>query len=375
MSIEIRRTPIGGPLKEFLNVVDYIYRDDPNYIRPLDFELKQRLSPKHPFFDHAEGLIITAHRNGFCIGRCTAQIDREHLARYRDDVGFFGLFDTVNDQAVASALLEAAAEWLSERGMKRMRGPMSLSVNDEIGCLVEGFDTPPMVMMPHHLPYQGGLIEAAGVPKLKDLYAWRYVVGDIPARARRAHDEIQAMPEVSARSCRVKDLAAEVRTIVDVFNDAWSDNWGFVPYTERELRALADTLKLVIRPELSLIVNINDEPAAVAVALPNINEAIAGLNGKLSPINIARLLWRFKVRGPRTARLAILGIRKQYRNVKKYAGLSTFMYAKMNHAGQRCGIDWGELSWTLEDNAPINIAIKFMGGKIYKRYRLYERPL
>lgn len=375
MSIEIRKTPIGGPLKDFLNVVDYIYRDDPNYIRPLDFELKQRLSPKHPFFDHAEGVILTAHRNGFCVGRCTAQIDREHLARYRDDVGFFGLFDTINDETVARALLEAAAEWLSERGMKHMRGPMSLSVNDELGCLIEGFDTPPMVMMPHHLPYQGGLIEAAGVPKLKDLYAWKYVVGDVPARARRAHDEIQAMPEVAARSCRVKDLAAEVRTIVDVFNDAWSENWGFVPYTERELHALADMLKLVIRPELSLIVNINDEPAAVAVALPNINEAIAGLNGKLSPINIAKLLWRFKVRGPRTARLAILGIRKQYRNVKKYAGLSTFMYAKMNHAGQRCGIDWGELSWTLEDNAPINVAIKFMGGKIYKRYRLYERPL
>ena len=375
MSIEIRKTPIGGPLKDFLNVVSYIYRDDPNYIRPLDFELKQRLSPKHPFFDHAEGVIFTAHRNGFCVGRCTAQIDREHLARYRDDVGFFGLFDTIDDETVAGALLEAAAEWLSERGMKHMRGPMSLSVNDEIGCLIEGFDTPPMVMMPHHLPYQGGLIEAAGVPKLKDLYAWRYVVGDVPARARRAHDEIQAMPEVAARSCRVKDLAAEVRTIVDVFNDAWSENWGFVPYTERELHALADMLKLVIRPELSLIVNINDEPAAVAVALPNINEAIAGLNGKLSPINIAKLLWRFKVRGPRTARLAILGIRKQYRNVKKYAGLSTFMYAKMNHAGQRCGIDWGELSWTLEDNAPVNVAIKFMGGKIYKRYRLYERPL
>jgi hypothetical protein len=375
MSIEIRKTPIGGPLKDFLNVVDYIYRDDPNYIRPLDFELKQRLSPKHPFFDHAEGIILTAHRNGFCVGRCTAQIDREHLARYCDDVGFFGLFDTINDETVARALLEAAADWLSERGMKHMRGPMSLSVNDELGCLIEGFDTPPMVMMPHHLPYQGGLIEAAGVPKLKDLFAWRYVVGDVPARARRAHDEIQAMPEVAARSCRVKDLAAEVRTIVDVFNDAWSENWGFVPYTERELHALADMLKLVIRPELSLIVNINDEPAAVAVALPNINEAIAGLNGKLSPINIAKLLWRFKVRGPRTARLAILGIRKQYRNVKKYAGLSTFMYAKMNHAGQRCGIDWGELSWTLEDNAPINTAIKFMGGKIYKRYRLYERPL
>jgi hypothetical protein len=375
MTIEIRKTPIGGHLKDFLDVVDYIYRDDPNYIRPLDFDLKQRLSPKHPFFDHAEGVILTAHRNGFCVGRCTAQIDREHLARYRDDVGFFGLFDTIDDATVARSLLEAAAEWLTERGMKHMRGPLSLSINDEIGCLVEGFDTPPMVMMPHHRPYQGELIEGAGFPKLKDLYAWRYVVGEIPARARRAHDEIEAMPEISARSCRVKDLAAEVRTVVDVFNDAWSENWGFVPYTERELRALADMLKLVIRPELSLIVNIDDEPAAVAVALPNINEAIAGLNGKLNPVNFAKLLWRFKVRGPRTARLAILGIRKKYRNIKKYAALSTFMYAKMNHAGQRCGIDWGELSWTLEDNAPVNVAIKFMGGKVYKRYRLYERPL
>lgn len=375
MKVEIKKTPIGGQLGEFLGVADYIYRDDPNYIRPLDFDLKQRLNPKHPFFEHAEGVVLTAHRNGFCVGRCTAQIDREHLARYRDDAGFFGLFDTIDDVEVARGLLDTAAEWLSERGMKSMRGPFSLSINDELGCLVEGFDTPPMVMMPHHLPYQGGLIEAAGLSKLKDLYAWRYVVGDVPPRARRAHDEIEAMPEISARACRVKDLSAEVRTVVDVFNDAWSDNWSFVPYTERELRALADMLKLVIRPELSLIVSIDGEPAAVAVALPNINECLVGLNGKLNPINIAKLLWRFKVRGPRTARLAILGIRKKFRNVKKYAGLSTFMYARMNQAGQRCGIDWGELSWTLEDNGPVNVGIKFMGGKVYKRYRIYQRPL
>ena len=152
---EIRKTPIGGPLKDFLDVVEYIYRDDPNYIRPLDFELKQRLSPKHPFFDHAEGVVITAHRNGYCVGRCTAQIDREHLSRYRDDVGFFGLFDTIEDESVAKGLLDAAADWLSERGMRRMRGPLSLSVNDEIGCLIEGFDTPPMVMMPHHHRIRG----------------------------------------------------------------------------------------------------------------------------------------------------------------------------------------------------------------------------
>lgn len=375
MSIEIRRHPLGSKLTDFLNVVDYIYRDDPNYVRPLDLDLKQRLSPKHPFFEHAEGTIFTAHRNGFCVGRCTAQIDREHLARYRDDVGFFGFFDTINDAEVAKALLDDAGRWLVERGMKRIRGPFSLSINDELGCLVEGFDTPPMIMMPHHMPYQGGLIEQAGLAKLKDLYAWRYMVGEVPPRARRAHDEIAAMPEVTLRNADPKNLEAEVRTIMDIFNDGWQDNWGFVPLTRAELARLAQDLKLILRPELTMIVSINGEPAAVALALPNINEAIRDFGGKLWPQNVAKLLWRVKVQGTKTARLIILGIRRDIRHQKRYAGLSTYMYAKMNQAGQRLGYDWGELSWTLEDNAPVNVAIKFMGGKIYKRYRIYEREL
>ena len=188
MSPEIRETPIGGSLRDFLGVVDYIYRDDPNYVRPLDRELRQRLSRKNPFFAHAEGVMLTAHRNGYCVGRCTAQVDREHLAKYRDDVGFFGFFDTIDDEEVAQTLLAAAGRWLEQRGMKRMRGPISLSTHEAIGCLVEGFDTPPMVMMPHHLSYQGGLIERAGLSKLKDAYAWRYSVLNIPERAQRAHD-------------------------------------------------------------------------------------------------------------------------------------------------------------------------------------------
>jgi len=372
MSLEIRERPIGSKLKDFLDVVDYIYQGDPEYVRPLDMELRQRLSKKNPFFEHAEGTIFTAHRNGWCVGRCTAQIDRGHLERYRDDVGFFGFFDTADDAEVAQALLDQCARWLSARGMKRMRGPLSLNMNEEIGCLIEGFDTPPMIMMPHHRPYQGGLIEQAGLSKVKDLYAWRYTVGELPKRAAKARQDIEALPEVRSRHTDKRRLQAEVRVIMNVFNDAWSDNWGFVPLTENELKKMADDLKFIVVPELTYITEIGGEPAAVALAFPNINELIRDLDGKLLPTGLAKLLYRLKVKGPKTARLMILGIRKKFRNVRKYAGLSIYLYAKLNESGKKLGIEWGELSWTLEDNAPVNVGIKFMGGKIYKRYRLFE---
>jgi hypothetical protein len=375
MAIEIRETPIGGKVSDFLDVVDYIYRGDPNFVRPLDMDMKQRLSKKNPFFRHADGVLFTAHRNGWCIGRTSAQIDREHNDRHKDDAGFFGFFDTIDDEEVAQALIDSAAAWLKARGMKKMRGPFSLSINEEMGCLVEGFDTPPMILMPHHRPYQGGLIEKAGLPKLKDAYAWRYVVGDVPERAKKAHDEIEAFPEVKSRHVEMKNFDIEVRTIMDIFNDAWSDNWGFVPYTEAELHKLADDLRMIVVPDLTYISEIDGEPAAVAVALPNVNELIHDLGGSLFPLGLPKLLWRLKVVGPKTARLAILGIRKKYRNQRKYAGLSTYLYTKMNRVGRDLGIQWGELSWTLEDNGPVNVAIRFMGGKIYKKYRLYEKTL
>jgi hypothetical protein len=375
MSVEIRETPIGGNVKEFLNVVDYIYRGDANYVRPLDMEVKDRLSLKNPFFEHGEGVIFTAHRNGWCVGRVTAQIDREHLARYKDDVGSFGFLDTVDDEDVAKQLLDAAASWLRARGMKRIRGPLSLSLNEEMGCLVEGFDTPPMIMMPHHRSYQGGLIEKAGFEKLKDAYAWRYHVGDVPPRVRKAHDDIEAMPEVTSRHVDMKNLDADLRIIMEVYNDAWSDNWAFVPFTERELSKMAADLKLIAFPELSYITEVDGEAAAVALALPNLNELIADLKGKLGPLGLPKLVWRLKVVGPHTARLIILGIRKKFRNQRKYAALSAYLYAKMNAAGKRLGLEGGELSWTLEDNAPVNTAIKLMGGKVYKTYRIFEKAL
>lgn len=375
MAVEVRQTPIGGNLRHFLNVVDYIYREDPNYIRPLDMMMKDQLSKKNPFFQHGEGTTFTAHRNGYCVGRCTAQLDRLHLDRYKDDVGFFGFFDTVDDQDVANALLGAARTWLRSRGMKHIRGPLSLCINEEAGCLIEGFDTPPMFLMPHHRPYQGGLIESAGLPKVKDLFAWRYEVGDLPTRAAKATQEIEKLPEVSARHVDPKNMERDVRMVMDIFNDAWSDNWSFVPLTEDELKKMASDFKLILDPEITYIAYVDGEPAAVALAMPNLNEVIRDFDGKVLPFGLPKLLYRLKFKGTKSARLIILGIKKKFRHMRKYAGLSIYLYSKMNEAGKRSGYTWGELSWTLEDNGPVNVGIKFMGGKVYKKYRLYQAAL
>jgi len=374
--VEIRQVPFGGNIRDFLDVVGHIYKDDAHYVRPLDLDLKDRLNPKkNPFFEHAEGTIFTAYKNGRCVGRLTAHIDREHLARHRDDTGFFGFIDTIDDAEVTKDLLARAEEWLQHRGMKFIRGPMSLSVNEEIGCLVDGFDHPPVIMMPHHRPYQSGLIEQAGYAKEKDVYAWKYQVGEMNARVRKAHDEIAALPEVRTRLISVKDMSRDVALILDIFNDAWSDNWGFVPSTHAEGVKFASDMKLLVIPEITRIVEIDGEPAAFAVAIPNVNELIGDMKGKLFPLGLPKLLYRLKVEGAKSGRLVLLGIRKKYRAQRKYAALSLFMYAQMNDSGKRIGMTWGELGWTLEDNAAINTAVKMVGAKRYKTYRVYKKSL
>jgi hypothetical protein len=374
--VEIRQIPMGGRIDDFLNLVDYLYRDDPAYVRPLDMELKDRLDPrKNPFFEHGEGTVFCAYRNGWCVGRITAQIDRAHLARHEDATGFFGFLDTVDDEEVARELLGHAEAWLRAKGMKRVRGPLSLNVNEELGCLVDGFGTPPYLMMPHHRPYQGGLVEKAGYAKAKDFYAWSYRVGEVNARTKRGHDEIKGLAEVSYRTASVKNLQQDVELLVDVFNDAWSDNWGFVPFTRAEVQKMAADFKLLLLPEITCIVSIAGEPAAVALAVPNLNEMVRDFGGKLFPLGLPKLLWRLKVKGPHSARLILLGIRKKWRNVRKYAGLSAFMYTEMNEGGKRLGIKEGELGWTLEDNGRVNAGILTMGAKRYKTYRVYEKSI
>jgi hypothetical protein len=339
-------------------------------------EITERLDrKKNPFFEHADATAWVAYKGGRRVGRITAQVDYEHLKRHEDGAGFFGYFDTTPDPEVARALLDQAAKWLKAHGMTRMRGPFSLSINEELGVLVEGFDTPPMVMMPHHLPYQGGLIEQAGLTKLKDFFAWSYDIGEVPTRAQKAHDEIAALPEVTTRTVDTSRFLEDVRILMSIFNDAWSENWGFVPLSESEILKTAKDMKLILMPEITRITSINGEPAAVAFGIPNVNELIKDFDGQLLPFNVPKLLWRLRVRGPRSGRLVILGIRKKWRHVRKYAGLSAYLYVQMNRSAHLLGMKRGELSWTLEDNAPINVGIKLMGGRVYKKYRVYEREL
>ncbi len=363
-------------LRDFLDVARDIYASDPVWVCPLDMDIEDRLNPKkNPFFEHGEAAAFVAYRDGKRVGRITAQIDRAHLERYKDDSGFFGFLDTIDDAAVARALLDKAASWVTGHGMKRLRGPLSLNINEEMGCLVEGFDTPPFIMMPHHRPYQGGLIEQAGLSKLKDVYAWAYNVGKVPSRAQKAHDEIAAMPDVKVRPLNPSRMLDEVGIVMDIFNDAWSENWGFVPLSKAELAKMAADLKLILVPELTALVSIDGEPAAVALAMPNINELIGDFDGKLSVVTIPKLLWRLKMRGAKSGRLIILGVRKKFRHVRRFGGLSAYLYVAMNQAAEKLGMTHGELGWTLEDNAAINAGIRLMGGRIHKRYRVYERSL
>jgi len=281
----------------------------------------------------------------------------------------------VDDAEVSGALLATARRWLKERGLQRIRGPLSLCINEESGCLVDGFDTPPMFLMPHHRPYQAGLIERDGLSKIRDLYAWRYDVGRVPSRAQRAHDAIAALPEVHTRPIDVSRFEEDIRAMMAVFNDAWCDNWGFVPATDKEMQKTAADMKLIALPELTRLTFIHGEPAGVALGLPNINELIGDLRGKILPWGFAKLLWRLRVRGPRSGRLMLLGIRKKWRHVRRYAGLSAHLYVQMNQASHLAGLRHAELSWTLEDNHRVNAGIKMMGGRIYKTYRIFEGAL
>jgi hypothetical protein len=377
MSITVKEHAPGSDVSDFLRAAEVVFAGDPQWIRPLDFDIKQRLDPKkNPFFKRAEAMYFTAWRDGKLVGRCSASVDPEYLKLYQNDTGFFGFFDTVDDDAVGKALIERAAEWLRGKKMKRMSGPFSLYPNEEVGVLVEGFDTPPNLMMAHSRQWQGRVAEAAGLAKEKDVLAWRYDVADPPKRVLRAIENLKTdAPEIKLRSVDKSKLEAELKVILDIYNDAWEGKWAFVPAVPDEVAKMAEDLSLVIDEDLAFIAELEGRPVAMCILLPNLNECIADLDGALFPFGWAKLLWRLKVQRPKSARLMLLGIRKELRNVRKYMPLSVAMYGEVLARGRAKGLQWGELSWTREDDSPINSGIANMGAKVYKRYRVYERAL
>jgi len=373
--IEIKEVSGRKALNTFIRVPWSIYKDDPNWVPPLIAERKEAFSPKHPFFKHADWRAWIAYRDGKPVGRISAQIDHLHHKQHDSKAGFFGLIEAPDDDAVFGALFKTAENWLRGQGMQQILGPFNLGINQEIGILVDGFDTPPFVMMGHSPRYYDAAIKRCGYKKAQDLLAYELDNNTltIPRVMQALID--RSAKRVNVRCLRRKDKAAELEIMRDIFNDAWENNWNFTPFTREEFKAIGKELLMLLPTDFIQIAEIDGEPAAFNVLIPNINEAIADLDGRLLPFGWARLLWRLKVEFPKTARVALMGVRQKYQNTRFGPALAYMVIKAAMDAGTAKGLRRAEMSWILDHNHAVRNIIESIGGDITKRYRMYEKDL
>jgi len=376
---EIVIQPVTGKaeLERFIRLPNRLNQDDPAYVAPLLMERREALSPKiNPFFTHAEVQMWLAVRDGRDVGRISAQIDSLAPQDPARPAGAFGLIAGEDDPLVFRALFAVAEAWLKARGMAAAVGPLNLSVNEEVGLLVDGFETPPMVMMGHDPGYVGAQIEGQGYAKSKDLYA--YLTSLQAGHKLDAHLSrvTRTIPDgVTLRPLNMKRYEADVATLTSILNDAWRDNWGFTPTTEAETRHLAAAMRPVVDSRLVWFAEIDGEAAGVLVALPNLNEAIAGLDGKLLPFGWATLLWRLKVSGVKSLRVPLMGVRKVHAKSLRGRLLPFQLIEAAARTARGLGYERCEFSWVLEDNLPMRRICEAAGAERYKTYRLYEKAL
>jgi hypothetical protein len=376
-SAPLRIVPLAGKadLDRFIKLPGSILGTDPNWISPLHLERRLHLGAKtNPWFEHARWQGWIAYRGERPVGRISAQIDSLHLERHDDATGFFGMLDAEDSQETFAALIGAAEQWLRDEGIRRVRGPLSLSINDEVGLLVDGFDTPPVFMMGHAWPYYGTHIEACGYRKAKDMLAYM-IAPDFPAPKVMTRLLAKSMQRIRVRPMDRSRFDEELATLRDIFNDAWAENWGFVPFTEAEFKDLGHTLRVLIASELIQVAEVDGVPAAFIAALPNVNETIRDFDGKLLPFNWVKLLWNLKVRFPKSSRVPLMGVRRSFHNTPLGPGLAFLVIDAVRHELVARGVEQVELSWILEDNAGMRSIIEAIGGRDYKRYRVYERDL
>jgi len=375
-SVTIRPVRTRRELKRFVKVPFHLHRDSPQWVPPPIFDRMQFLNrKKNPYFEHAEAEYFIAERDGEPVGRITAQIDERWDEFQGGSDGMFGFFETVDDREVARGLLGAAEDWLRERGRQRLLGPMDFTTNDEVGILIEGFDVRPMILQNWHPRFYREHFDGLGYGKAMDLLMWHLELGELKegdqfapeihaAAAKALRDE-----GVTIRNIVKRKLPEEMRRFTDVYNEAWADNWGFVPPTEAEMEFHAKLLKQVIDEDWAFIAEKDGDTVGVALTLPDINQVLAKMNGRLLPLGWLKfLLGKGKID---RVRVFALGVKNDYRHTGVAAGL----YLKHLEKASPDGVPAGETGWILETNGPMNRAMEGMGGRIVKRYRMYEKQL
>jgi hypothetical protein len=359
--------------RDFGRFIDYAYERnaaDPHWVPPLRLGERDRLKPrKNPFFDHAEVELFLARRGDRVVGRIGAIDDRLHNETHRENVAMFGFFEA-EERNAAHALLAAVERWSSQRGRARLRGPLNPSLNESAGLLIDGFDSDSMLLMPHNPPEYAGFIESCGYAKAKDLFAWLYDIGPAPpAIVARLAERLRARHRLTLRPLKLAEFTAEAERLRQLYCSAWEHNWGFVAPTREEFRRIALEMKPIFDPRCAVCAEADGRMVACAVAVPDVNQALKGTDGKLFPLGLVKLLGRRRYIDQ--ARLLLLGIDREYRAT----GLYPLLLFELHRQASGGPYKRVEFSWVLEDNRDINSAAEQAGARLYKRYRIYEKHI
>jgi hypothetical protein len=361
--------------EEFIRLPWSLYTDDPHWVPPLLMEERRRIGAVSGHGSNPARRMWIARIDGKAVGRISAQLGRQ-ADPAAEPIGQFGWIDAIDSETVFAALFAAAETWLGEQGARFCNGPFSFSINDESGLLVEGFETPPMILMPHARPYYAGHLAGLGYEKEMDLIAYRI---DVRTPLPRGIDRIRKLaadnPDIKLRELNRGRFEDEIRTVLDLFNDAWSGNWGFEPFSTEQITDMAKALKPLLPPPAACIAEYHGRPVAFALGLPNVNEMIRDLNGRLFPFGWAKLLYRIKFGRYGSGRLALMGVRKEFQRTPMGGALAIAVIDRLRAACIKHEVHTGELSWVLETNKGVRSIIEGFGAQPYKTYRIFSRKL
>jgi GNAT superfamily N-acetyltransferase len=372
--IEIIPVERASERRAFLRLPERLYANDPNWVCPLRIERQDFFDPrKNPFFDNADVQLFLAQRDGQTVGRISAHVYHKHNQTHGERTGFFGFFDCESDYSIAEALLAKAAAWLKDQGMDRMRGPANFTTNHEIGFVVDGFDRPPVIMMTYNPPYYPAFVEQFGLRKVMDVYAYHaHKSKPIPERVARLVDRIRQRSGATVRTLDLSRFDDEVSAVKSIYDRAWAPNWGFVPMTDAEFAHMAKDMKQIVDPNIVLFAEVDGEPVGFSLALPDINQALIHLKGRLFPFGLIKLLWLLKVRKIVTGiRVLVMGVLPEHQK----RGIDNLLYHETYKRGIAAGYEAAETSWILETNDMMNRVAENLGHQRYKTYRMYEMAL